>query len=147
MFDSNQTPIISMIFKISRKAFTTLFSELEKVQIHPGQLPILMLLQKQDNLTQIEIANKVCVKASTIAVVLKKLEANGFIEKKIDVNDRRVFYICLTEKGKEVANKTANILIELENKITSSLSKEEKANLIICLQKVTEKFDDIRLRR
>lgn len=144
MFDSKETPFINAIFKISRKTFTTLFSELEKVKIHPGQLPILILLLKQENLTQIEIAKKVCVKASTMAVVLKKMENNGLIEKKMDENDRRFFYISLTEKGKEIANNTKKILTELEKKITDSLKTEEKDNLIYCLEKIIDKLDSLK---
>jgi DNA-binding MarR family transcriptional regulator len=147
MFDSKNAPFICALFKISRKTFATMFSELEKVKIHPGQPPILSLLLQQENLTQIEIANKVCVKPSTIAVVLKKMEKNHLIEKKIDENDRRVFYIKLTEEGKEIANKTSDILFNLEQKITESLTVEEKENLINYLGKIMKNLDDIKKKK
>lgn len=147
MFDFNENPFISLIFKISRKTFTTLFSQLEKLKIHPGQLPILLLLLKQDNLSQIEIANKVCVKPSTIAVVLRKMEKNDLIEKMTVNSDRRTFYIKLTEKGKEIANKTSSIIDQLENKITISLSSKEKENLINCLNKIIEKLDELNIKK
>ncbi len=143
MLNSKETPFISMIFKISRKTFTTLFSELDKVNLHPGQPPILMLLLKETSLTQIEIAKKVCVKPSTMAVVLHKMEKNGLIEKKIDKNDRRVFYISLTEKGKEIAEKTKLIMKELEDRLTDSLTSEEKENLLNCLNKVVLNLEQI----
>lgn len=147
MCDFNENPFISIIFKISRKIFITLFSQLEKLKIHPGQFPILLLLLKQDNISQIEIANKVCVKPSTIAVILRKMEKNNLIEKMTDKHDRRVFYIKLTENGKEIANKTSIIIDELEKKITLALKSEEKENLINCLHKIIEKLDELNIKK
>ncbi|MCR4421985.1 MAG: MarR family transcriptional regulator [Spirochaetales bacterium] len=147
MFDSNQLPFISAFFKISRKTFTMMFSELEKVKIHPGQPPILSLLLQEEKLTQTEIASKVCVKPSTIAVILKKMEKNRLIEKMIDENDRRVYYIVLTEEGKNVANKAKDILLKLEKEFTETLTDEEKKNLINYLSKIIIKLDEYKQKK
>ncbi len=140
------TPILNIFFKTSKKVFKILFSELEDIKLHPGQPPILLLLLNQNNLTQIDIANKVCVKPSTIAIMLRKMEKNGLIEKKIDKKDRRVFYICLTEKGKLLAEKTKQIMKEVESKITYQLKDDEKNNLIEILSKILIQIDKIKDR-
>jgi len=143
MLDSIETPLLNIFFKTSRKVFKLLFSELEKIKLHPGQPPILLLLLKEENITQIDIANKVCVKASTIAVMLKKMEKNGLIEKKIDKNDKRVYYICLTKKGKDLAEQTKQILNKVEDEITSGLNEYEKNSLVEGLKKILFKIDKI----
>lgn len=145
MFESDEIQFINIFFKLSRKVFTLLFNELSKINLHPGQPPILLLLSKHDNLTQIDIANKVCVKPSTIAVMLKKMEKNGLIEKKIDKNDRRLFYISLTEKGRQIADKTHQIINQIETKITKQLTNEEKEEFKVILKKIISELENVNI--
>jgi len=142
----NENSLLNLFLKTSRKLFKLFFYEFEKIKLHPGQIPIFLLLLNENNLTQVDIANKVCVKPSTITIILRKMEKNNLIEKKIDKNNRRVFYISLTEKGKLVAAQAKMIIEKIEGKITAGIDIEEKERLKYLLLKIISEIDNISKR-
>lgn len=131
-----ENSIFNIFFKISKTTFKILYNELNKINIHPGQPPILLILLKENKLSQTEIAKRVCVKTSTITTILKIMKKNGLIKKIIDKKDRRIFYISLTPKGEEKAKETLKILEKLETFLKKNLEKNEIETLNIILNKI-----------
>ena len=76
----------------------------------PSEIKVLFCVRKgmkQNNsiITVSEISKILRVTSPTVTQILKKLEANGFVERHADDIDRRVVRITLTEKGQGVAHK------------------------------------------
>lgn len=61
---------------------------------------------------------------STVNSAVKKMEKNGYI--RVEQGSGRNTTIYLTEKGRELSAKTAEKVIEIENSIYNSWSKEEQ---------------------
>ncbi|MBE6038312.1 MAG: MarR family transcriptional regulator [Anaerofustis stercorihominis] len=112
--------------RVSRMAFSRHFSLLEQIDIHPGQVPLLMFLNSSDGMTQAEIANHLFVSAPTINVSVKRLEKAGLIEKRADENDARMIRIYITEMGKDTANKLDMSNQKLEDEMFEGFTPEEK---------------------
>lgn len=71
------------------------------------------------------IADKLDIAKSSVTLKVNELLKNGLIEKHRDEEDRRVFFICLTEKGREVS-KVFDIATDISVKeVESKFSKEE----------------------
>lgn len=103
-----------------------LFKELD---IHPGQAGLLWVLNCKDQdhrgMAQKELAKHIGVKPPSITVMLKKLEAEAYIEKKQDENDQRIMRIFLTEKGKNIAAKMETVMEQLEQEAFANMNEQE----------------------
>lgn len=71
-----------------------------------GIRAILKILNETDSkVTAGDLSGYMKVSTARIAVLLKKMEAKGLIEKEHDSADGRVVVVKLTDKGQEIANK------------------------------------------
>jgi DNA-binding MarR family transcriptional regulator len=76
------------------------------------------------------------VRKNTITSLLKGLEEHGLIERSSDPQDRRGFLIRITPAGRELVRSTAPARIEFMEQIVSSLSSDERDQLIFLLDKL-----------
>lgn len=81
-----------------------------------------------------DICRQFGISKQTVNSALRKLEAEGVIYlESADAKNKR---ICLTEKGKRLADQTARQIIETENDIFSSWEEADVENYL----KLTERF-------
>lgn len=78
------------------------------------------------------------VSKQTINSALRRLEADGVVF--LETLDGRKKRVCLTEKGMELADRTAVRLIKIENDIFSSWPKKEREMYLELTQKYLDHF-------
>lgn len=83
--------------------------------VHEGRY--LMEIHKRKDLSQDDLANIFGQSKGTIAKALRKLEDKGYVERKIDENNRRKYILKTTEKGEELAILLKNDLEEWERNV------------------------------
>lgn len=98
----------------------------EKVGIHPGQSKLLFILKKSNGISQREIADKLYVKPSTIAVMIKRMEKTELIERREDENDQRISRIFITDKGLDICEQVKYIIEDMEKECFLNFTSEEK---------------------
>lgn len=89
-----------------------------------------------------EISKLLHVTSPTVTQVLKGLEGNGLIERRIDSVDRRAVGIRLTEKGEEVTRQAMCSLASKLQGLIDYLGEEESNQLIEQLSKVFRYFSE-----
>ncbi|MFA5524076.1 MAG: MarR family transcriptional regulator [Tissierellales bacterium] len=99
---------------------------LEEIGVYPGQPPLLSILNKEDGLSQTDIAGKLDVKASTLTVMLKRMEKTKLVERRQDTEDQRISRVYLTEEGREMCKKAMKIMDQLEEECFGNFTIEEK---------------------
>ena len=119
------------IMKLNREHRKIIEREIASLGIHPSQHHLLMYLERNGQSTQSSIAAAMEVSPSTIAVSLKKLEKGCYIEKEMDSDDNRFNRIVLTKKGEAVVLKSKQLFDEVDGKLFSALSEEEKETSVI----------------
>lgn len=124
--DSIQSRFVRLVRLYHRSSFE-IFKETE---IHPKQIPLLVILDETEGVSQKEISVKLETSAPTVAVSIKRLEKAGLVERRTDERDQRMSRIYLTAKGKEVIKSTKARLKETEKQIFQGFSESE-----ICLMK------------
>ncbi|OUR76509.1 hypothetical protein A9Q83_14300 [Alphaproteobacteria bacterium 46_93_T64] len=67
-----------------------------------SQAWVLAQLFVEDNLPQTEIARRMDVGTVTIGGLIERLEARGFVERRVDKDDRRVKRVLLKEAAKPI---------------------------------------------
>ncbi|WP_148277743.1 MarR family winged helix-turn-helix transcriptional regulator [Methanoregula formicica] len=74
---------------------------LRPMGLSAGQFPVLMLLAKEQNITQETLVRHYHLDKGTIARAVKKLETAGYIRRITDPGNRRAVRLFLTEKGEQ----------------------------------------------
>lgn len=121
--------------KMHKKLFETKFSN---IGVYRSQHKILMYLAQNNKCSsQKEIAEKFCISPAAVAVLLKKLEANGWIEKTVFDQDNRVNNVKITDKGINLIENTKIQAQEIENNIFNEFSQEEINAFCRCLEKMS----------
>lgn len=107
-----------------------------------GQMRLLLLLNKKDQLTNSQIVDELDIRPSSVSVMVKKMEAEGLVERHDSDEDKRVSLISLTDKGRETITSSHNFKTEFSDELFDSLSDEEKETLGQLLEKLTSGLDE-----
>jgi DNA-binding MarR family transcriptional regulator len=83
-----------------------------------------------------ELADKIGRDKSTVTALVDKLIKHGYAEKTRDIEDNRVVFVTLTEKGKELKPMFEKISQDLLSKVYKDISQNEKEELIKTLKKI-----------
>ena len=123
-------------------AHTSLVRHLSKLMketglpITPEQFSVLSHLWQKDGLQQSELALCTNRNRANVTRVIDILEREGIVERKDDQNDRRVFKIYLTSKGKSLRVATAKCAAQAIQDSLKGLTKSEIAIATKVLLKV-----------
>lgn len=95
---------LKLVVAVAR-TYNNLFFQIEKslqeFDLNVSEFGVLeMLYHKGDQPVQ-KVAEKILVTSGTITYVINKLEKKGFVIRRKCNKDKRVYYVSLTEKGKD----------------------------------------------
>ncbi len=102
--------------------------EIERVERTPGAKP----------LSQKDLAEKFGISAAAVAMMMKKMEQDGYIKRVMSKNDNRFNELYLTEYGQEILNRTRSIFCEIDAATYAGLTDEEVDVMLRCLEKMQE---------
>lgn len=94
----------------------------------------------KDPCTPTDITDFCCSSKQTIHSALKKLEADGCIRIESSPQNKKNRIVILTEKGKDLAQRTVQQVIDAELNAFASLSEEERRALIAIQTKQLHAF-------
>ena len=107
-----------------------------KLPITPDQFRVLTHLWTQDGRSQQELANLSGRDRANVTRVIDILEREGIVERRDDPDDRRVFNIFLTRKGRSIEADTARCAQKAISDALKGFTKEEIAMLMDLLGRV-----------
>jgi DNA-binding MarR family transcriptional regulator len=117
-------------------------SALAAAGLHAGQEQFLSSLWAVDGLTQVELAQNMCVQPPTVNKMLSRLEAAGLVERRLDPDDNRFSRVYLTAQGRKVKHDVEQAFAKLEARVVANLSLEERVILRRLLLQVNENLKD-----
>ncbi len=129
-------PLMHLFVHIGKLLEDRFRSVLGEKGIHIGQAKIFSALLDHEKLTQREIAIGLHIKPSTVTNMVKRMELSKFINRNRDKNDDRVINVTLTEKGKEAARFTDQMIEQIEADIRAEFSRKEVEALRKPLEKI-----------
>lgn len=112
--------------------------DVEKLGVQNSYRQLLFHLSRKDGVSQLELARATHLKAPTVSVTLKNMEADGLVERKGDINDLRIIHVYLTEKGRQTDDKIREIHHMLDSRMTEGISQEELDALVATLTKMRD---------
>ena len=90
---------------------------------------------------QREIAEVLMINPSSLSEAIDKLEADRYLERNVDPNDRRATLITLTEKGRARAYEVEDERAEALKSFFTPLTEDEKVQLCELINKLLEAED------
>lgn len=95
------------------------------MDFHPGQYHLLAILKDEDGKTQKELSELLHIKPSTTTIMIKRMEKNELVVKKVDEEDRRISRIYITEKGKKMCVEAKMIFENFQTGNFEGFTEEE----------------------
>jgi DNA-binding MarR family transcriptional regulator len=113
------------------------FSERLKVlDLTPPDAGILRLLRMESGLSQQALAARLKIHPSRLVAILDSLEKRGFVERRANPEDRRLYSLCLTKGGEEVLARIGKVAREHQEALLSILNNGEREALTATLAKL-----------
>ena len=129
MSDINLKIVIAMA-----RTYDDLFFQIEKslqeYKLNISEFGVLeMLYHKGDQPVQ-KIADKILVTSGTITYVINKLEKKDLVIRRKCNKDKRIYYVSLTDKGRDYIAHIFPKHKEFLNNLFKDLSEEDKRELV-----------------
>ena len=98
------------------------------------------LYESDKKLTMKEISKKIGKDKSTVTSLVNKLIDLGYVKKEKCTKDKRVTYISLTQKAKNIEDKFNFISSQIKETAYKDFTKEEKEEFLRLLRKLSSNF-------
>jgi DNA-binding MarR family transcriptional regulator len=108
----------------------------QKVGITATQLNVLKLLSEIGDLSLSELSRRIAAQNSTVTGIVDRMVQADLVVREQSAEDRRVWRIRPTDKGRGIAKKVQLAPWDLLHDAVESLDKKEKDALITVLRKV-----------
>ena len=109
----------------------------------PSQVFMLHFIHQEHQCILSALAEKMDVSASSITVMLDRLENNGFVERARDKADRRVVLAKLTPKGEETLNQVVTLRKRVMLACFERIDNKELNTLVNTLEKISKAADSL----
>jgi MarR family transcriptional regulator, lower aerobic nicotinate degradation pathway regulator len=102
----------------------------------PLQYSILLVLQKDPDLEQVELAQRIGLDRSNLSEILSRMVSGGLVKCSPSQQDRRAKVARVTAKGQQLIRKLSNQVDRSHERLLEDLSAQERAQFIKLMKKV-----------
>ena len=141
--EEKEESVQHLMFLTAHSYLARCFGQATSHGIHPGQIPMLKLLQREDGISQRSISKRLGIQPPTVTVSLKRMEKMELIRREPDEKDQRVLRVYLTEKGRTVITDVQKTLKKNEEKMLTGLTESEICLLIRFLRQMRENLQQM----
>jgi DNA-binding MarR family transcriptional regulator len=140
--DPRATRLMELFRQVSHQMYRLGESSVNEAGFSYAQYRVLMSLLfnewlgNADGMNPSEISAQQGTGRNTVSALIRTLEDDGLIERRLDENDRRRFNIALTEAGRQRVRQHATSHMQFVDHIFTAFSDEEMEMLGALLQKL-----------
>jgi DNA-binding MarR family transcriptional regulator len=127
-----------LLSQLGAHAASQFAERLSVLELAPADAGILRLLRVEAGLSQQELAARLQIHPSRLVAILDNLEKRGFVERRANPDDRRLYSLHLTQAGGEILEKIGSVARKHQDALLSSLSREERNTLATLLLKIAD---------
>jgi DNA-binding MarR family transcriptional regulator len=118
--------------------FARVTRDLQALELRPGQVGVLTLIERNPGLTQAEVCGALGIQRANLVTLINSLEARGIVERQAVADDRRSNALVVTERGKRLLRKAAEAHRSAEAAITRRLGVQGRDRLLAMLDLLAE---------
>ena len=119
--------------KILNRAFLQAGYDLSREQFE-----LLQVLWEEDHINQQAISKRLQKDKYNVTKLLNTLSKRGFVQRKMDTEDRRNNFVVLTEKGIEARQALTRIEEQVHTDLTFTVAPQEIKSCVWVLKKLTD---------
>jgi DNA-binding MarR family transcriptional regulator len=127
-----------LLAQLGAHAASQFAERLGVLELTPADAGILRLLRAEVGLSQQGLAAKLQIHPSRLVAILDNLEKRGFVERRANADDRRLYSLHLTQAGGEVLEKIGSVARKHQDALLSSISWEERNTLATLLLRIAD---------
>lgn len=136
--------VVGSFIGVNRLHKRVVDNSIKSLGLHRSQHILLMHLNRhQESFSQKELAEHLQISPTAIAVKIKKLESDGFIERQKQSADGRFNKVSITEKGMDIVKRTECIFGGIDSKMIEGLTDTEIDNFISVAEKLRANLEKI----
>lgn len=109
---------------VRRRCQSLIVDECKEYKINYSQFSFLVKLYDMEGCNQDAMVNSLCIDKASVTRVIKQMEGLGLVYREIDVEDRRVKRLYLTEKGRAMEPKIKEIVTKLITYLVNAMDPE-----------------------
>lgn len=125
-----------LVNTLAREIDCTMKQRLKKCGVDFKVFVYLMTLLERDGVHQTDLSKKLRLPEYATSRAIDGLVASGFVERKIDPDNRRSCQIFLTQAGRDRAEMLPNVVQTVNQSHLDVLSKSDRDTLITLLKKL-----------
>ena len=125
----------SLNYRLLMTVITSVAGEVADLGLDTKELFVLSAIDEHQH--PAELASALCMPKPTVTVMVKRLEASGFVRREIDAADLRRHRLLMTAAGRKVATRGMALLSSAFGERLGRLSNAEQAELKNLLEKLS----------
>ena len=110
-------------------------------EMTPDQVKLLFIINKKE-MSQKELAHALHITEATLSVRIKRLLDANYIERKIDRNDKRMYTIILSKKGKRELDNMNEYIKSYHDLLAKGITQEEFDTVVRVIQKIQNNLEE-----
>lgn len=111
--------------------------------VTPPQWGVLVLLDEKDGMTIGAISQRRAIDMPTVTGIITRLEQNGLVQRRHDLQDRRQVKVYLTDEGRDIMRYLPNASRAFNEIMIRGLSEEQQHDLIAKLQQIVVNVGEV----
>ncbi|WP_308557732.1 MarR family transcriptional regulator [uncultured Lactobacillus sp.] len=115
-----------------------IMQQTSSLDVTPQQAHTMAYIKKHPGLIQRELSDFFHLRNASVTNMLKNLERDGLIVRKVDPNSARNKRIYLTEKGEKIAQEIDDQMDNLNQQIIDRLDERDIDNLLTSLKNINK---------
>lgn len=117
------------------RAFDDFFSEHGPQGLKPGEFSVLWVIARNPGIRQSVLGQRLMIKRAHMTKLIRGMEDEGFVSRRIPDCDRRAVELTLTPSGASEVGKAGALFFDYERRSGAPLDDREQATLIALLMK------------
>lgn len=93
--------------------------------LSPAQMHTIEVIGHQGDIRMKELAERLGITTGTLTIAVDRLEKQGLVLRQPNENDRRSYWIVLTDKGKKMFEEHHRFHLDFTTEMVAELSSEE----------------------
>jgi len=131
-----QPSIVYLIHRIAVRLEDSINTKARKYRLRVGEIRVLMRILSYGDLTVGELAEMTSIEPSALSHLLRRLDGEGWVNRKRSAKDNRLVLVSLTERGRQFAATLQPYILEYNDAATQGIKADQLAALREQLNKI-----------
>jgi MarR family transcriptional regulator, lower aerobic nicotinate degradation pathway regulator len=131
-----------LIRRLQQIAVALFVVECEALDLTPVQYASLTVIRDVPDVDATRLSSLVALDRATLAKVIERLEAKGWIVRTSDDADKRVKLLRVTQKGRDILTAAEPGVRRCQRRILAPLTEEDRRSFMTMLQRLVELNND-----